>query len=400
MSFLDLIAFAWTSMTGHRLRAGLCMLGVSIGVTSVILLTALGEGARIYVTGQLASLGSDLVIVLPGRVETSGTAAFAGGVPHDLTLSDAETLQRLPHVSQLAPALLGETDVDTGALHRSTTILGTTADFFSLRKLGLHSGSFLPDGDMERPAPVCVIGTTIQQDLFGTANPLGKIVRVGNWRFRVVGVLEQKGEGLGMNLDEMVVIPVASAMKMFNQSSLFRVIVKATSVNAITPLKNEIKETIMARHNKEEDVTLVTQDSVLSAFNQIFLALTLALAGIAAISLTVAGIGIMNVMLVSVSERTSEVGLLKAIGVKPIQIVSAFLAEAALLSVVGGIAGLIIAKLAVQASIQLYPSFPIQVPAWTTPAAIAVALGVGILFGVLPAKRASKLDPILALSRR
>lgn len=400
MSFLDLIAFAWTSMTGHRLRAGLCMLGVSIGVTSVILLTALGEGARIYVTGQLASLGSDLVIVLPGRVETSGTTAFAGGVPHDLTLPDAEALQRLPHVSQLAPALLGETDVDTGALHRSTTILGTTTDFFSLRKLGLHSGSFLPGGDMERPAPVCVIGTTIQQDLFGTANPLGKIVRIGNWRFRVIGVLEQKGEGLGMNLDEMVVIPVASAMKMFNQSSLFRVIVKATSVSAISPLKNEIKNTITARHNKEEDITLITQDSVLSAFNQIFVALTLALAGIAAISLTVAGIGIMNVMLVSVSERTSEVGLLKAIGVKPVQIVSAFLTEAALLSVVGGIAGLIIAKLAVQTSIQLYPSFPIHIPVWTTPAAIAVALGVGILFGVLPAKRASKLDPILALSRR
>lgn len=401
MSPLDLLQFAWTALRGHRLRSVLSTLGVTIGVASVVLLTALGEGARIYVTGELATLGSDLLIVLPGRVETAGSMPFIGGVPHDLTLADANVLRhRIPLIKRLAPLTLGQATVSYGALNRTIPIIGTSSEFLDLRRLHVARGTFLPAGELDRGSPVCVIGTTIQQELFKGANPLGEILRIGEWRFRIIGVMAPKGESVGFNLDDIVLIPVATAMKVFNQTTLFRLMIEANSYDDLTPLKEDIKKVMIERHGGEEDVTLVTQDSVLASFNKIFTALTLALAGIAAISLTVAGIGIMNVMLVSVSERTSEIGLMKAVGVTPTQIVLAFLAEASLLSIIGGILGLITAQILVKVSVHVLPDLPAQVPDWAVLSALLIAISVGIGFGVWPARRASRLDPILALARR
>jgi putative ABC transport system permease protein len=401
MSLFELLNFAWKALSGHRLRTALSVFGVTIGVTSVVLLTALGEGARMYVTGELASLGSNVLIVLPGKVETSGTVPFVGGVPHDLTLSDAQSLQRsISRIKQLAPLTLGDANVSYGSLNRDVSALGTSAEFLSLRRLKVSRGSFLPAGDFDRGSSVCVIGTKIQQELFKGENPLGKILNVGEWRFRVIGVLEPKGQTMGFNIDDLVLIPVAMAMKLFHQTTLFRIMIEVNSYDDLSFVKDEIVKVIKERHNGEDDITLITQDSVLTSFNQIFVALTLALAGIAAISLTVAGIGIMNVMLVSVSERTTEVGLLKALGVKPRQIVSVFLAEAALLSALGGILGLVAAKLLVDLARKLFPVLPTEIPGWAVVSALAIALSVGIVFGVWPARRASRLDPLVALSRR
>jgi putative ABC transport system permease protein len=397
---LDLLLFSWTALFGHRLRSVLSMLGVTIGVTSVVLLTALGEGARIYVTGELATLGSNLIIVLPGKIETTGTPIM-GSAPNDLTLEDAAGLKtRIPRVRRIAPLILGQALIQFGSLSRNTNIIGTTNEFKTLRRLNVSRGSFLPPGEMDRGSPVCVIGTLIQKELFRGKNPLGEILHVGDFRFRVIGVLQPKGQTMGFNVDEVVLIPVAPAMKVFNQTSLFRIMVEANSYADLQPVKEEITRILTERHSDEEDFTLITQDSVLSSFNQIFTALTLALAGIAAISLTVAGIGIMNVMLVSVSERTSEIGLMKAIGVKPAQVVLAFLTEAALLSTSGGILGLISANLLVRLSRRLFPALPAEVPNWAVIAAIGIAIIVGIGFGVWPARRAAQLDPIQALARR
>ncbi|MEW6366536.1 MAG: ABC transporter permease [Acidobacteriota bacterium] len=401
MSPVDLVRFAWTALRGHKLRSGLSAMGVAIGVTSVVLLTALGEGARIYVTGELSTLGSDLLIVLPGKIETTGTLPVIGGVPHDLTLADAEALRRrIPAIRRLAPLTISQAPVAYGGLHRDVTIIGTTSDMLELRKLRLPRGSFLPPGELDRGSPVCVVGTTIQQKLFAGANPLGQFVRIGDWRFRVIGVLAPRGRSVGFDFDDVVFIPVATAMKLFNQTTLFRMLIEANSHQALLHVKNEILKVITERHDDEEDITVITQDSVLAAFNNIFRALTLALVGIAAISLTVAGVGIMNVMLVSVSERTTEIGLLKAVGVTRSQVVMAFLAEAGLLSVLGGVVGLVSAGVLVRLSVRLLPALPAQVPDWAVLAALVVALGVGILFGVLPARRAARLDPILALGRR
>ena len=401
MNFADLTLFAWNALRGHRLRTVLSMLGVAIGVASVVLLTALGEGARVYVTSELSSLGSDLVIVLPGKLETTGGFIPIGGAPNDLTLADATALlHRVPRIRRLSPVTFGEANVGYGSLNRNVPILGTNADFLDLRRLHVSRGNFLPRSELDRGANVCIIGTKIQQELFRGENPLGALLHVGEWRLRIIGVMEPKGETLGFNLDDIVLIPVATSMKLFNQTSLFRIIIEANSYEDLQSVKKNVLRVMIERHNNQEDVTLLTQDSVLKSFNNIFTALTLALAGIAAISLTVAGIGIMNVMLVSVSERTSEIGLLKAVGVTRTQIVFVFLAEAALLSVLGGIIGLIVARLLVRLSIQVFPSFPVEVPVWAVLSALMVAIGFGLLFGVWPARRASRLDPILALQRR
>lgn len=401
MSFLDLIRFAGSALTGHRLRSALSTLGVAIGVASVVLLTALGEGARIYVTGELSTLGSNLIIVLPGKVETSGAMPVIGGTPNDLTLADAQALERqIPLIRHLAPLTFGQADVSFSGLSRNVSVIGTTAEFLPLRRLILSRGSFLPAGEITRGSTVCVIGSKVQQELFRGTNPLGKILRIGDWRFRIIGVMAARGESVGLDLDDIVFIPAATALKVFDQTTLFRIMVEANTFDDLDRVKNDILNVITDRHNDEEDITLVTQDSVLESFNEIFTALTLALAGIAAISLTVAGIGIMNVMLVSVSERTSEIGLMKAIGVTSSQVVWVFLTEATLLAVVGGIVGLITAQLLVNLSHEVFPSFPVHIPSWAVTAALGVALTVGISFGVWPAKRASRLDPILALSKR
>ena len=398
MRLLDLLGFAAGALRGHRLRTALSVAGVAVGIAAVVALTALGEGARRYVVGQFAALGSNLLIVLPGRVETTGAAPF-GGVTHDLTIEDYRAIARLPRVHRSAPMAVATDTVTFGDRGRSVPVIGTTADFAVVRKLEIAAGEFLPAGDPEEGGNEIVLGTTVVRELFRGDNPLGQVVRVGPWRFRVVGVLAPRGRSLTFDIDDLVFIPVRTAMRVFNRSSLFRVLVDVRMRDEMGEAKRDV-EALMDERHRAHDVTVITQDALLAAFSSILNALTLALVGIASVSLAVAGVGIMNVMLVSVTERRAEIGLLKALGAQDRQVLAAFLAEAVLLALAGGLAGLAAGAGAVRIFVALYPAFPASPPAWAVAAALAVSLVVGVGFGVWPARRATRLDPVAALARR
>ncbi len=398
MREIDLIHFSARALRGHRLRTILSLLGVAIGVGSVIILTSLGEGARRYVTGEFASLGTNLLIVLPGKTETHGVAPFLGATTHDLTIEDSEALgRRVREIRRIAPLSLGSASVKFGDRSRATYVMGTTNEMIGVRKLQMGVGRFLPSGVID--APVCVLGAKVRSELFATANPLGEMVRIGDARLRVMGVLAPRGTSIGFNIDETVYVPVRTAMRMFNRSSLFRLMIEVGSHDEIPAARQDVLRVLKERHQNVEDVTVLTQDAVLATFNQILIILTGALAAIAAISLTVAGIGIMNVMLVSVSERTQEIGLLKSIGVTRRQILGAFLIEAAIVSTAGGIVGLG-GGLGVGRIVErIVPDFPVHPPLWAVAAALVLSMSVGLLFGSLPARRAAAFDPVEALAR-
>ena len=402
MRSTDLIRFARDAATGNPLRTALLVLAMAIGVAAVVVLTALGDGARRYVMNEFSSLGSNLVIVLPGRSQTGG---FSPGnaitnTPRDLTVDDAQALQRASAVARVAPLAIGTSEISAGGKLREVLVAGTTAEYRELRHMELAQGRFLAVGDWRRGAAEAVIGAKVRQELFGNAAALGQLVRVGDRRIRIVGVLAASGQGLGLNTDELVFVPVALAQAMFNSNTLFRVMAEARSREVIETAKAQMANIIKARHDGEEDVTVITQDAVLATFDRLLGALTLGVAGIAAISLAVAGILVMNVMLVSVSQRTAEIGLLKALGATGGGIRLMFLTEASMLSLTGAVVGFVLGQLGAALIRQLYPTFPAYPPDWAVLAGLITALVTGILFGVLPARRAARLDPVLALSRR
>jgi len=400
VSLRDILGFATRALRGHRLRTGLSLLGVAIGVAAVVTLTALGEGARLYVIGQFASVGTNLLIVVPGRTETTGGMPGMGGVPNDLTLEDARAVLRgVPEIEKAAPLVMGTETVAFGERRRQVALVGGTHEMLEVRRLGIASGRFLPPLEWDRSSPVAVLGQKSAAELFPGRDPVGQIVRVGDWRMRVIGVLASRGQQLGVDMDDVAIVPVATAMKMLNRRSLFRLLLQVRTHADLDRAKERVVRLIAERHG-EEDVTGITQDAVLGAFTSILGALTLALAGIASVSLAVAGVGIMNVMLVSVSERTREIGLLKALGAGRRQILLAFLAEAVLLSTAGGLLGLLVGWLAVQVLVAVYPALPATPPPWAVVAAFSLSVAVGAGFGVLPARRATRLDPVAALSGR
>lgn len=396
----DLLAFAAGAFRGHKLRTSLSLLGVAIGVAAVILLTSLGEGARRYVTGEFALLGSNLVIVLPGKAETTGVVPV-GGVPHDLTLEDVEALRRrVSLLVSVAPLAVGGLTARFGERSRELTVAGVTSDWKDVRRLALREGVFIPAGDPDRAPRVCVVGAKVASELFPGRSPVGERLRLGDEKFRVTGVLVPRGVSVGLDLDEVVLVPIGHHLRMFDRRSVFRVLCEARTPEDLEAAKAGILAVLKDRHDGEEDVTVLTQDAVMKTFGKVLGILTAALAGIAAVSLTVAGVGIMNVMLVSVSERTREVGLLKALGASGGQVQRLFLVEAALLSSAGGVLGLLAGGLGTLAIRSLYPDFPVAPPGWAVAAALAVSVSVGLVFGVLPARRAARLDPVVALARR
>ena len=400
MSSADLLAFAGRALVGHRLRSALSLLGVSVGIAAVILLTALGEGARRYVVDQFAQIGSSFVAVIPGKTDTTGAMPGVGGVPNDLTLDDARALARgLPNVNYVAPFVVATDTVAWGERRRQVPVIGVTTDFAKLRRLTVARGRFLPEFELGRGAPLAVLGRDVAAELFGGADPVGQAVRIGGRRCRVVGVLGPRGQQLGMNMDDVVMVPVATGMRMFNRTSLFRIVIDVGSESELAAVEQRTREILVERHG-EEDVTLITEAAVVDSLSAILNALTLALGAIAAISLAVAGIGILNVLLVAVSERRAEIGLLRAVGASRRQVMSCFLAEAILLSGAGGALGLVAGALGVRVLVGIWPALPAAPPAWAVAAAVVLSLGVGAVFGWLPAKRAAALDPVLALAGR
>jgi len=387
---------------GFRTRTLLMVVAMAIGVGAVIVLTALGEGARRYVVAEFSSLGTHLIIVFPGRTETGGNlpGMLVGRTPRDLTIADAMALLRSRYVLRVAPLNIGSAQLSRGQRSREVPVLGTTDEFAAIRNMSLSQGRFLPAGDPAAPQSVCVIGDKLRAELFGPEPALGQWVRVGDRRFRVVGVFAQQGQALGFNTDELVVLPIGSVQQLFNQQSLLRILIEARNRDALEPARDDVRRILIARHEGEEDVTVVTQDAVLATFDRILRTLTVAVGGIAAISLAVAGILIMNVMLISVSQRTREIGLLKAIGASGAQIRGLFFAEAIMLSVIGALIGYVLGELGVAAIGRIYPAFPAAAPVWAITAGIGTAVATGIVFSLMPARRASRLDPVMALARR
>jgi putative ABC transport system permease protein len=401
MLIKDTLSQSLAAISTQRLRAGLIILAISIGIASVSVLTALGDSARRYVVNEFEALGTNLVIVLPGRTETTGgQPPLFGETPRDLTLDDAEAFLRSRHIAAIAPLTIGSAPVSSLGLERETNILGSTHALRRVRRLTVAQGSFLPQTETDKVLPVCVIGQTIRNELFANQPALGQWLRINDRRFRVIGVLASEGQSVGIDFDEIVIIPVASAQALFDTHSLFRVLVEAKSKPDMYKAADEIRDIIKARHEGEDDVTLITQDSVVSTFDKILTALTLTVAGIAGISLAVAGVLVMNVMLVSVTQRTSEIGLLKALGATKRQLLWLFLTEAAMLSLAGAVLGVILGYLTLGVLQAFYPDFPMQLPAWALLAALAVSLFTGLLFGILPARKAAKLDPVAALAKR
>ena len=402
MRTADLLAFAVGAARGNRVRTALSMLAMAIGVAAVVTLTALGDGARRYVVREFSAIGTNLVIVLPGRTETGGInpGSFVSGTPRDLTVDDAQALLRAPAVQRVAPLAVGTSELSVAGKLREGMVVGSTAEFIEVRQFKMAQGQFLPREDWNRGSTVMVIGAKLRAELFPNEAALGRFVRVGDRRFRVIGVLASTGSGLGMNTDELAIVPVSVAQAMFNTNTLFRILVEARNRDAIEPAKRQVTQIIQQRHDGEQDVTVITQDAMLATFDRLLGTLTLGVAGIAAVSLGVAGILVMNVMLVSVAQRRSEIGLLKALGASGRTIRGAFLVEAALLSSAGALFGYALGLAGAALIRALYPVFPAYPPDWAVLAGLGTALCTGVLFGVLPARNAARLDPVTALARR
>lgn len=401
MKPLDIFRYAMKALTGYPTRTLLMLLAMTIGVSSVVILSTLGDGARKYVINEFSALGTNLLIVLPGRSETvGGPPPLLGITPRDLTLDDALALQRSSTIRYISPIMVGAAPVSRQEKSREVTVLGSTAAFFLINQLTVAQGYLLPEDSATRASSVCLLGHKIKQELFGNDSALGETLRIGDRRFQVIGVLSNKGRSIGMDIGDLVLIPVTSAQALFNRTGLFRIALEAADRSMIQQAKKAIQQIIKDRHDGEDDVTIISQDAVLATFDRIFSALTMTVSGIAAISLAVAGILIMNVMLIAVSQRKAEVGLLKAIGAPNHQVMILFLVEAAILSLVGAVCGLLFAALAISVVARFFPAFPLAIPLWAGFAATGIALFTGLVFGVLPAKRAASLDPVLSLSRR
>jgi putative ABC transport system permease protein len=400
----DVTRMSLQALRRYPLRTAMLLLAIAIGVAAVVLLTAVGEGARRYVTGQFSSLGTELLIVLPGRAETAGGGSIqgllVGETARELTLEDTLALTRSPRIRRVTPLVLGAGTASSGARERDITVLGTGAAMLAIQHWVMGSGRFLPEADLDQAQPVCVLGSTVASELFAGRTAEGEWLRIGDARCRVLGVLAEQGLAGGFNVDETVIMPVASAQQIFNTSAVFRILVEANDRNAVAAARRDIIEIIKARHAGEEDVTVVTQDALAATFDTIFNMITVGLAGIAAISLVVAGVLIMNVMLVAVSQRTGEIGLLKAVGARNRQILALFLTEAACLSLLGACVGIAFGAGGIWLMKLLFPLLDFAAPPWASASAVGVAVASGLVFGILPARRAAALDPVNALMKR
>lgn len=397
MIFEDGVRYGIRSAFAHRQRSFLTMLGIAIGIASVILLTSIGEGARLYMIQEFTSFGTNFIGINPGKAETTGMPGL-GGTIHPLTLDDAEAIGRLPGVEKVVSMIAGTGAVERGRKTRSVVVYGVTAEMPEVFDWGVRVGRFIPPGDPRRGSPVAVLGPKLKRELFGEENALGEHVRVAGQRYQVIGIMEGKGQFLGFDLDDAVYIPLAEAMPLFSKDSLGEIDVLFSNSSLADSVAARVKRLLIARHDGNEDFTVTTQTDMLETTNRILGVVNLAVGGIGGISLLVGAIGILTMMWISVNERTHEIGLAKAIGATSGQILWLFLGEAALLSTLGGAAGLLFA-MALGGLIRLaVPGLPVSTPIEYVAMALAVSFTVGILSGILPARRAARLDPIQALA--
>jgi len=402
MHLIDLGRFTLLALRRQRFRSVMLLIAVGLGVGAVIVLTALGEGARGYVMGEFAFLGKDTVVIFPGRKETTGgMPPVTGTAARAITIEEVEVLGRtVPGVTSLAPIVMGNGPVSYESRERESIVVGTTAAFFTIRQLQIAQGSALPDLALSEGKPVAVIGQKLKTELFDNRRAIGQWVRLRDFRFRVIGVLAGTGDSFGADLSEAIFVPVASAQSVFNVEGLFRVMLKVRDNYRIEEVKSKLSERMQELHEGEQDVTIVSPDAMLGTLDEILQALTLGVAGIAAISLVVAGILIMNVTLMSVKQRTAEIGLLKAIGAPAAQVRTLFLAEAGLIATAGALLGMLVGRLLVALGRQLFPAIPFATPGWAIWAGLGLAVGTALIFAWLPAQQAARLEPVDALGRK
>lgn len=393
MEIKQLLKLALNSLSVNKLRSILTMLGIIIGVFAIILLVSIGSGLQSYITKEIAGLGSNLIFVIPGRV---GGARTPGGViTNKLQISDAKNIElRLKNEANISGAIQKTSTAKyKNKSDKGVSILGTNANYPIIVKTEIQSGSFFSESQERSASKVAVIGQTVLNNLFTGTSPLGEKVSIGNNRYTIIGVLEKKGALFGIDQDNTIIIPVTTAQRQFGVTSVNTIYISAKTSDLIPFVENKAKEILLKRLT-EDDFTLQTQESTLSTITNITNILSLALGGIAAISLLVGGVGVANIMLVSVTERTREIGIRKALGAKRIDILKQFLLEAIILSLSGGTIGII---LGVGASVVLARFFVSEVTFWSIFLAFGFSTVVGVVFGIFPAIRASRLSPIEAL---
>lgn len=398
MSWTDVLRLAWQAVWFHRQRSLLTMLGILIGIASVILLTSIGEGTRVYILSSFTQFGTTLATVTPGKIQTSGLPGALGTTIHPLTVEDAAALERIRGVERVVPVIVGSAPIENAGKTRNTFVYGVTSAAPESWKFRVRAGRFLPPLDYQQAAPVAVLGPKLRRELFGDQNCLGRHVRIAGERFMVIGLMEPKGQFLGFDIDDSAYIPVASARQLFNRDALHEIDVLIANASVIPSVVEHIKKVLIPRHASEEDFTVTTQTGMLDTLDRILRIVSMAVGGIGAISLLVGSIGILTIMWISVNERTSEIGLARAIGATPGQILLLFLSEATLLSTLGGIMG-VAAGLGIAHLLHLYlPALPVRTPMDYVFLALVISFVVGLASGLLPARRASVLDPVAALA--
>lgn len=396
MEMNDVLRLTIGTIRAHRLRTFLTMLGIAIGTSSVILLTSIGEGLRVFMMDEFTQFGTNIMGVHPGVTQTMGMAGVAT-TTRKLTIDDAEAFRRIPGIIRVVPMVFGNGRVEAGDRARAVFIYGVNSDALELWRFQVRQGSFLPPGDPRVSSPLAVLGPRLKKELFGEKNPLGQHLRIGGRRFVVIGVMEPKGQMVGLDLDDTVYIHTQAAMDLFNKEGLTEIDVMFSQARQVDSVSDGVKKVIRDRHDGHEDVTIITMNEMLTSLDKILNIITMAVGAIAAISLLVGAIGILTMMWISVNERVGEIGLLKAIGAESGQILSLFLTEAALLSTFGGVTGVAVGLGLAQLLGILVPALPVKVPLIYVVLSVAVSVSVGLISGVLPARRASLLDPIEAL---
>ncbi|MEE4166916.1 MAG: ABC transporter permease [Desulfocapsaceae bacterium] len=396
MLFRDIFRISFSSLLDQRLRSFLTLLGIAVGIAAVVLLTSIGEGVHRFTLAEFTQFGTNLIGISPGRTTTAGMSGALINTIRPLTIADEEALRHIPGVIDTVSVIQGNAAVEYEKRSRRTNILGVGPSGSRVWQINVAMGRFLPEDDSRTARSFVVLGSKVYRELFGSSSPLGKLVRIGGERFRVIGVMESKGQMLGFDLDDAVYIPTSRAMSLFNLESLMEIDVLYREGLQSKTIAAQLKKLLISRHGSE-DFTITTQDEMLKVLGSVLDILTLAVGGLGAISLLVGGVGIITIMTIAVNERTPEVGLLRALGADRRHILLLFLGEAVVLAGLGGFAGLITGAGSAWLLGEFVPALPTHTPWQYALYAEILAAVIGLLAGVLPARHAANLDPVEAL---
>ncbi len=385
------------AIRANPLRSVLTTLGVVIGVLSVILLVSVGDGARKYLGDQFAGIGMNLISVSPGHRETTGFGPPHGASEQQLTMADYEAIvHRLTSLDGASPIVQASATMSYEGRQRDSFLFGVGDRFGEIRNMQVDRGQYISEEDLEGSRRVVVLGHTIVRELFGDDNPLGKTMRIAGSSFRVIGIMASKGTAMGFDMDDIAMIPATVAIDMFDLPGVNQMLLRARDRTAVPTVIEDVKDLLRRRH-RTEDFTVVSQEDLLKTVDGITATMTLVLLAIASISLLVGGIGIMNIMLVSVRERTREIGVRRAVGARKSDILRQFLTESIVISLLGGTIGLALGATIIFAVVKGFPALPVRLSPWIVGVALGFSALVGVASGVVPARRAAGLDPVEAL---